>query len=384
MQSHLSAEKIAQLLSESMTPEESTAGDAHLRVCPDCRTKLDEATATTSAVSVALAPAVPLPSLLSAAPPNFELICLMGVGKTATVYQARQLRLGRVVALKLLSGGWPSAAEAQRRFQAEIEAAASQNHPHVVQVFEVGTHQGHPFLVMEYCAGGSLAERLRDGPLPPRRAAELIELLARTLHSVHANCFVHRDLKPANILFDGEGRPKVADFGVVKRLDTAETPTPVGSLLGTPPYLAPEQIDGSAPAGFRCDVYALGAILYECLIGRPPFRADSVADTLFDVLSREPMRPRLADPRLPRDLETICLKCLEKEPAQRYGSALELAEDLHRFLNGQAVRARPVRLPGRTWRWLRRNPLPAALTAALLLAIITGLGICGRFWYQAV
>src|SRR5262249_22210368 len=190
----------------------------------------------------------------------------------------RQTSQGRIVALKMLSVGWPNDAEAQRRFQVEIEAAASQNHPHIVQVLEVGTHQGRPFLVMEYCAGGSLAERLRNGPLPPRQAAALIELLARTLHTVHGNGFVHRDLKPANILFDGEDRPKVADFGVVKRLDAAGTPTPVGSVLGTPPYLAPEQIDGSAPAGSHCDVYVLGAILYECLIGRPPFRADNVAD----------------------------------------------------------------------------------------------------------
>jgi tetratricopeptide (TPR) repeat protein len=282
----------------------------------------------------------------------------------------------------MLSVGWPNDAEAQRRFQVEIEAAANQNHPHIVQVLEVGTHQGRPYLVMEFCAGGTLAERLRDGPLPPRHAAALIELLARTLHTVHKNGFVHRDLKPANILFDGEERAKVADFGVVKRLDAAGTPTPVGSLLGTPPYLAPEQIDGSAPADSQCDVYALGAILYECLIDRPPFRAGNVTDILFDVLNREPMRPHLADPRLPRDLETICLKCLEKEPARRYGSALELAEDLYRFLNGQAVRARPVRLLGRTRRWVRRHPLPAALAAALLLTIAGGLVLCGWLWYQ--
>lgn len=381
---HLSDETMARLLSDGLTVEESAAGEVHLRVCPDCRGKLDELTTTTPALAALLSPPEMLPDSLSTAPPGLELLGVLGVGKTAAVYRARQSKLGRIVALKFLCGGWSSAAEAQRRFQAEIEAAASQNHPHIVQVFEVGIHQGRPFLMMEYCGGGSLAERLRDGPLPPRQAAALIEVLARALHSVHSNGFVHRDLKPANILFDGEGRPKLADFGVVKRLDEASTPTPVGSLLGTPPYLAPEQIDGSTAAGSPCDVYALGAILYECLIGRPPFRADSIADTLFDVLSREPMSPRLADPRLPRDLETICLKCLEKEPTRRYGSALELADDLHRYLNGQAVRARPVRILGRTWRWLWRNPLPAALTAALMLAVLGGLALCGRFWYQAV
>ncbi len=384
---HLSAEAMARLLSEAMTPEESAASDAHLRVCTDCRAKLDELTATTPAVAAVLSSRDGLgrPSYnWSTAPRGFELLGIEGTGKTATVYRARQTGLGRVVALKMLSGGWPNDTEAQRRFQVEIEAAANQNHPHIVQVFEVGTHQGRPFLVMEYCAGGSLAEFLRDGPLPPRHAAALVELLARTLHTIHTNGFVHRDLKPANILFDGENRPKVADFGVVRRLDAASAPTPVGSLLGTPPYLAPEQIDNSAPADSHCDVYALGAILYECLIGRPPFRADNIADVLFDVLSREPLPPRLADPRLPRDLETICLKCLEKEPARRYGSALELADDLNRFLNGQAVRARPVGRWGRTWRLLRRHPLSAALAAALLLTIAGGLGLCGWFWYQAV
>ena len=382
--SHFSAETMERLLSEAITPEESAAYDTHLRRCADCRAKLDELTATTPALAAVLSPPDTLPASLSAAPPGFEFLEVLGVGKTATVYRARQSNLGRIVAVKMLAGGWPSAAEAQRRFQTEIEVSASQHHPNIVQVFEVGTHQGRPFLVMEYCAGGSLGERLRNGPLPPRHAAALIELLARTLQSVHTNGFVHRDLKPANILFDGENRPKVADFGVVKRLGEADAPTPVGSLLGTPPYLAPEQIDGSAPVGSLCDVYALGTILYECLIGRPPFRAESIADTLFDVLSREPLPPRLADPRLPRDLETICLKCLEKEPTRRYGSALELADDLKRFLNGQTVRARPVGRLGRTWRWVRRNLLLSVLVAALLLTVAGGLGVCGWFWYQAV
>ncbi len=381
---HLSAEAMARLLSGAMTPKELASSDAHLRVCADCRANLDELTPTIPTVAAVLSPLQTPPSVLPTAPPDFELLGILGAGKTATVYRARQTSSGRVVALKMLSVGWPNDAEAQRRFQVEIEAAASQDHPHIVQVLEVGTHQGRPFLVMEYCAGGNLAERLQNGPLPPRQAAALIEQLARTLHTVHENGFVHRDLKPANILFDGEELPKVADFGVVKRLDAARTSTAVGSLLGTPPYLAPEQIDGSAPVGSHCDVYALGAILYECLIGRPPFRAGNVADILFDVLNREPMPPRLADPRLPRDLETICLKCLEKEPVRRYGSALELAEDLHRFLNGQAVRARPVRLPGRTWRWMRRYPLTAALAAALLVTVAGGLGLCGWLWYEAV
>lgn len=384
MQAHLSPDTMARFLSDRLTATESADGEAHLRLCSDCRTKLDELTATIPTLSFLLRPSPTPPSSTLIAPPGFELLELLGVGKTATVYRARQTRLGRVVALKVLLGGWPSEEEAQRRFQAEIEAAASQNHSHIVQVFEVGTHAGRPFLVMEYCAGGSLAERLRSGPLLPHEAASILETLSRTLAVVHGDGFVHRDLKPANILFDGSGDVKITDFGIVKRLAVAEAPTPVGSILGTPPYLAPEQIDGSSPLDSRCDIYSLGAILYECLVGRPPFRADCIADVLFDVLTREPLPPRLADPRLPRDLETICLKCLHKEPARRYATALELAEDLHFFHEGRPVKARRVGALGRAWRWGRRNPLPALLAAALTLSMVVGVSLCGRFWYQSV
>lgn len=389
MQAHLSSETMTQLLSDHLTASESADREAHLRICPDCRTKLDELTATTSPLTAVLRPpptslSVPCASGSDLAPPGFEFLGLLRVGKTATVYRARQTRLGRIVALKILLGGWPSEEESRRRFEAEIEAAASQNHPHVVQVYEVGTHEGRPFLVMEYCVGGSLAERLRNGPLTPHEAASILEVLAHTLASVHGDGFVHRDLKPANILFDGSGHVKITDFGIVKRLAAADIPTPVGSVLGTPPYLAPEQIDGSSSADPRCDIYALGAVLYECLLGRPPFRAECVADALFDVLTREPLPPRLADPRLPRDLETICLKCLHKEPSRRYATALELAEDLHRFREGRPVKARRIGPLGRAWRWGRRNPLPALLTVALTLSVVVGVALCGQFWYESV
>jgi tetratricopeptide (TPR) repeat protein len=308
----------------------------------------------------------------------------IGVGNTATVYRAWQTRPRRVVALKVLAGGWPSEEEAQRRFQMEIEAAARQNHPHIVQVFEVGTHEGRPFFVMEYCAGGSLAQRLKNGPLPPREAAEMLEILARALNAIHAGGFIHRDLKPGNILFDLRRCPKIADFGLVKRLDAAEAGTPVGSVLGTPPYIAPEQIEGSSPADPRCDIYALGVILYECLVGRPPFQLEFTLDALFDVLTHEPPPPRLLDPRLPRDVETICLKCLEKEPGRRYQTALDLADDLRRFLSNRPIRARRVGLLGRTGRWSRRNPLSALLSATLLLTVAMGVALCGYWWYRSV
>ncbi|HTU21256.1 MAG TPA: serine/threonine-protein kinase [Gemmataceae bacterium] len=380
MEDCLSPELMDRLLDDRLTPSETSWADAHLRVCDKCRKDMDNRTAGTPAVLAALCPAVPPPVSLSSAPPGFELLERLRDGKTAVVYRARQERPARIVALKVLSGGWPSEEEARRRFEREIEAAASQNHPGVVQLYEVGSHEGHPFLVMEYCPGGNLAERLRGGPMPPRRAAELIETLARTLHAIHNKDLVHRDLKPANILFDDRGEPKIADFGVVKRLGSVDLPTLAGSILGTPPYMAPEQIKDSSAARPRCDLYALGAILYECLVGRPPFPADS----LFDVLHQEPLPPRRYDPRLPRDLETICLKCLEKEPKHRYDSALSLADDLRRYLDRRPILARRAGVLGRLWRWGRRNPLPAALTAALALTVLFGLALCGWFWYQAV
>jgi tetratricopeptide (TPR) repeat protein len=381
---HLSPEAMRKLLAGELTAPEESAGEAHLRACLACRAELDRLTATRPPLPALFAPPAAGAPSPPAAPPGYEVLGQLGLGRTAAVYRARQPGLGRVVALKVLSGGWPTEEESRRRFRAEIEAAACQDHPGVVRVFEVGSHQGRPFLLMEYCPGGSLAERLRGGPLAPRGAAELVEALARTVHAVHATGLVHRDLKPGNVLFDGSGRPKVADFGLAKRLGAADVPTPVGSVLGTPPYLAPEQIDGSSPAGPACDVYALGAILYECLAGRPPFRSEAVADILFDVLTREPPPPRLFDPRLPRDLETVCLKCLEKEPARRYATARELADDLRRFLDGRAVAARRVGPAGRAWRWGRRDPAPALLAMALALTLLAAAAACGRLWYQAV
>ena len=381
------SEIVWRLFTDELTPAELASGEDHLRLCQDCRDQLNALTSTKPTAAVAFhcqGLSSSLAAGTAAAPLGFELLGVLGVGQTATVYQAWQLRLKRVVALKMFFGGWPTAEETRRRFQTEIEASASLNHPGVVQVFEVGTHQERPFLVLEYCAGGNLADRLRDGARPPREAAALIETLARILQEVHAAQLIHRDLKPANVLFDGSGRAKITDFGVVKRLNIDEVSTSTGNILGTPPYLAPEQIDGSAPVGPPCDVYALGTILYECLVGRPPFRAAAVVNLLDDVLHREPLPPRLVDQRLPRDLETICLKCLDKEPARRYHMAIELAEDLRRFLNGQPVKARRIGLAGRAWRWSSRNRLTAALVVSLFLTLGVGSIVCGWLWHQTM
>ncbi len=382
-EAHLSSEAMQRLLRDDLSTLELAASDAHLRLCPHCRSQMDELTAATPPAAVFLPPS-PRGTVLPSAPPGLERLEVIGAGNTATVYRAWQPRLNRVVALKVLTGGWSSEEEAQRRFQTEIEAAATQNHPHIVQLFEVGIHEGRPYFVMEFCAGGSLAQRLKHGPLSAREAAELLEVVARALDSVHSSGFIHRDLKPGNILFDLRRCPKIADFGAVKRRHDIEAATPVGSVLGTPPYLAPEQIDGSRPTDSRCDLYALGIILYECLVGRPPFPVEFSFESLFDLLTCEPPPLRLLNPHLPRDLETICLKCLEKDPGRRYRTALDLAEDLHRFLKHRPVLARRVGVYGRARRWSRRNPLSAALTALLLLTLTVGLASCGYLWYGAV
>jgi tetratricopeptide (TPR) repeat protein len=309
----------------------------------------------------------PLPDV-----PGYELLEEIGRGGMGVVYKARQAGLDRLVALKMVLAG-AYAGEAERaRFRGEALAVARLQHPHVVQVFAVGEHEGHPFLALELLEGGSLAERLRGGPLPPRQAAELAERLARAVQAAHEAGVVHRDLKPANILLGGDGTAKVADFGLAKRLDAAG-PTQSGAVMGTPAYMAPEQAGGRAKeVGPAADVYALGAILYEMLTGRPPFQAESPLETLQQVLTRDPVGPRRLRPQVPRDLETVCLKCLHKEPAGRYASAAALADDLRRFLDGRPVQARRVGRLGRAWRWCRRRPLVACLCVALALALLAG------------
>ncbi len=319
-----------------------------------------------------LAPAAPAPPESAwPAVPGYEILDELGRGGMGVVFRARQTSLNRTIALKmLLAGRLASSAEA-RRFRAEAEAAARLQHPNVVQIHEVGENQGQPYLALEYVEGGSLADRLRGAPQPPRWAAELVETLARAVQAAHARGVVHRDLKPANVLLTADGTPKIADFGLAKRLDAQTAATQTGAVLGTPAYMAPEQAGGKArEVGPAADVWALGALLYECLTGRPPFTGPTPTDTLLRVLSEEPAPPRKLNPAAPRDLETIALKCLRKEPQKRYGSAGELADDLRRFLQGQAIRARPLSLAERLWR--RRRWLAAGL--ALLAVVLLGAG----------
>jgi tetratricopeptide (TPR) repeat protein len=307
--------------------------------------------------------------------PDYEVLEELGRGGMGVVYKAQQLGLNRIVALKMILAGKYAEAGELQRFQAEAEAIARLKHPHIVQIYEVGEHNGLPFFSLEYCPAGSLDRKLNGTPLPPQEAATLVEVLARAMQAAHEKGIAHRDLKPANVLLGEGGEPKITDFGLAKKLEEAGQ-THSGAIMGTPSYMAPEQARGQNRAvGPATDVYALGAILYECLTGRPPFKATTAAETLWQVLNEEPVPPARLNPRVPRDLETVCLKCLEKGQGRRYPSAGELAEDLRRFRAGEQVRARPLGPWGRTAKWARRQPTVAALLAAVALALLGGTAV---------
>jgi WD40 repeat protein len=295
------------------------------------------------------------------------------------VYKALDLRLSRLVALKMIVSGPYSGPEELNRIRKEAEALARLRHPNVVQIYDIGEHDGRPFLALELCEAGSLAGQLRRMPLQPRPSAQLLESLSRAVHAAHECGIVHRDLKPANVLLTKDGVPKLTDFGLAKRFgdkhgsSAAASHTPSGMVLGTPGYMAPEQAEGkSREVGPAIDVYGLGAILYELLTARPPFLGETVADAIMQVLTRDPVPPSSIHPNVPRDLETICLKCLQKEPRKRYQSALELADELGRFFRGEPIKARPLSRPARFWRWCLRKP---ALATASGLALLAGLAI---------
>ncbi len=340
--------------------------------------------------------------------PGYDIDELIGRGGMGRVYKARHRGLNRVVAIKLLIGTGDDP-QMVTRFEQEAKAVASLHHPNIAQIFDTGTANGSPYYAMEYIAGGSLAEALAGKPLPPPEAARIVEAIARGMQHAHENGIIHRDLKPGNILLPNAdrvrtGEPnagtkkdnetahgsgsesrlptfelevKVADFGLAKRFADEAKITRTGEILGTPSYMAPEQASGIVTGiGPPADVYALGAILYECLTGRPPFAGPDAVQTVLQVLSMEPVPPRQLQPRLPADLNTICLKCLEKSPRKRYASAGELAEDLRRFLDNRPIIARPVRPWERAWKWSRRKPWQAAAVAlAGFMLIGAGVGV---------
>src|SRR5262249_26441372 len=307
--------------------------------------------------------------------PGYEVITELGRGGMGVVYQARQCSLKRPVALKMILAGLHADSTARVRFRTEAEAVARLSHPNIVQSYEVGEHDGRPFLSLEYVDGGSLLRKVAGTAQPEGEAARLVETLARAVHYTHQHGVLHRDLKPNNVVLTADGTPKITDFGLAKVLDADLGPTRTETLLGTPSYMAPEQAAGDGrKVGTSADVYSLGAIFYELLTGRAPFQADTPLSTLEQVRTQEPVPPRRRRPSVSVDLETICLRCLEKEPGKRYPTALALADDLHRFLQGQPIRARPVPVWQRLWRAARRDParvaraLAAATMACLLLA----------------
>ena len=286
------------------------------------------------------------------------------------VYKARQVSLDRIVAVKMLLFGPLAQPELVQRFRTEAAAAASLQHPNIVAIHEVGFREGQHFFAMDYVAGRNLAEIVRDGPLPPKRAAGYVKTIAEAIQYAHERGILHRDLKPSNVLIDANDQPKVTDFGLAKRLEKDTELTLSGQVLGSPNYMPPEQASAHRGlVGKRSDVYSLGAILYHLLTGRAPFVAPTVAETLQQVQNAEPVSPTVLNPHLPRDLKTICLKCLEKEPARRYQTAQELADELGRWLRQEPILARPVSRPEKAWRWCRRKPVVATLTAAAMLAV---------------
>jgi WD40 repeat protein len=311
---------------------------------------------------------------------GYEIGELLGRGGMGLVFKAVQTELKRPVAIKIIVSGAHAGADERARFRTEAEAVAQLHDPGIVQIYEVGEQAGCPYLALEFVGGGSLAQQLDGTPMPPRRAAQLLLDLARAVRHAHERGIIHRDLKPANILLTGSGGVKVADFGLAKLLHGGPAgPTRSGEMIGTPSYMAPEQAAG--PSGFigpATDVYGLGAILYELLTGRPPFKAETALETLQQVRFDDPVSPSRLQPKLSRDLVTICLQCLHKDPRQRYASALALAEDLQRFLDGRPIKARPVGLPTRAVKWARRRPAVAALGTGICLAV--ALGFAGVTW----
>src|SRR5262245_25640254 len=310
---------------------------------------------------------------------GYEVQELLGRGGMGVVYKAWHRRLQRPVAVKMLLAGAYAQPQELERFLREAETVAGLHHANIVQVHEAGDMDGRPYFTMEFVEGGSLAQKMAGTPQPARQAAALVANVAEAVHAAHQRGIVHRDLKPGNILLTADGTPKLTDFGLARHLEGAAGLTQSGVTVGTPSYMAPEQAEGkSRDVGPAADTYALGAILYELLTGRPPFQAESAAETMLQVIFQDPVPPSRLNAKVPRDLETVCLKCLHKEPQRRYASAAALVEDLRRHLLGEAILARPERRLERLVRCVRRRPmLAAALAVATLFAVAL---VGGALW----
>ena len=300
---------------------------------------------------------------------GYEILAELGHGGMGVVYKAHQQRLSRFVALKMIRAGSLAKPEDLARFRIEAEAVAKQRHPNIIQIFDIGEVGGLPFVALELLEGGSLDAFLAGTPQPGEASAKLLATLARAIHAAHQAGIIHRDLKPSNVMFGADGTPKITDFGLAKRLEE-EGYTETGQVLGSPSYIPPEQAQGRAKeVGPAADVYALGAILYEMLTGRPPFKGKTPVETVMQVLNEDPVPPSHLQSQVPRDLETICLKCLAKEPHKRYPSALALADDLDRYLADRPIQARRTPVLERGLKWVRRRPTMSCLLAVACLIV---------------
>jgi eukaryotic-like serine/threonine-protein kinase len=315
--------------------------------------------------------------------PGYELLGLLGRGGTSVVYKARHSSLRRLVALKMILGGGHAEPEQLMRFRIEAETVARLQHPNIVQIYEVGVYESCIYLALEYVEGETLAEKFAGRTAPPEEAARILEAVARAVHHAHERGIVHRDLKPANVLLTKEETPKITDFGLAKHVGSESMPSLRMSIQGTPSYMAPEQTmverDADIVITTAADIYALGAILYELLTGRPPFRSDDLRETLRQVAEDAPKPLHNFNPAIPPDLELICLKCLQKDPHQRYPTAEMLADDLRKYLRDEPVTARPIRTLSRLRRWCRRHPALAGLGTCLVLLWFAVAG--GALWW---
>jgi serine/threonine-protein kinase len=376
-------ELVEEALCSDLTPEEVCADSPELLA--DVRARLDECRRV-DLMFEGMFPSTPAQRILSpqsqsGAPlpeiPGYEVLTVLGRGGHGIVYRVRHLKLKRLAALKmLLTGQYASPAELAR-FMREAEAIAALQHPNIVQIYDIGEVDGLPYFTMEFIGGGSLAQKLEGVPQPAQYSASIVKSLARAIHTAHLAGIIHRDVKPSNVLLALDGTPKIGDFGLARYLEGQADVTLGPVKVGTPSYMAPEQVVGNpGTVGPPADIYALGATLYELLTGRPPFRGETATETERQLLTREPVPPSQLNARVPRDLETICLKCLQKEPTRRYESASALADDLRRFVEGRPIRARPAGRGERAWRWCRRNPTMAALllTALSLVGLVSGGG----------
>ncbi len=416
-------ERLGQFLAEELPPAAADEVEDHLTVCAACRQRLEELTCdesarrlrelyqnrerTTEDTELFFLRDLPPPpradggdSPLSGADsdtppgdegagpatatlprvPGYDVLGELGRGGMGVVYKARHLRLNRLVALKMILGGGLAGPVQRTRFLVEAETLARLRHPNVVQIHEINTHEGCPFFALEYIDGGTLADRLDAGALPPAEAAALVETLARAVHAAHLQGVIHRDLKPANVLLSAKGEPKITDFGLAKLVVGHPELTQTGVVAGTPAYMAPEQASGDSRAITPAvDVYALGAILYQALMGQPPFKGEEAARVIARLTAGDvPSLGKLAG-RLPRDLVTICTRCLEPEPSRRYASAEALADDLGRYRRGEPIRARSVGDLERLWMWARRRRALAGALAGLALALVAGTAISTYF-----